>query len=206
MDKLKLTYFDFPGGRAEPARLALHMGGIPFEDYRFSIAEFPEIRTTTPLHQVPTLHINEVQVTQSDAITRYVGRLAGLYPEDALQALFCDEILSALEDINTKIGATFGMTGDALKTAREALMADELPRYLRWMQSQIESHGGEYFADSRLTVADLKALVILRWLGCGKLDHIPTDLVATVAPKLAAYVERIGATPAIVQYYEMQGT
>lgn len=204
MDKLKLTYFDFSGGRAEPARLALHIGGIPFEDYRFAFGEFPEVRKTTPLHQVPTLHINEVQVTQSDAITRYVGRLAGLYPDDALQALFCDEILSALEDINTTLGATFVMKGDALKTAREALMADQLPRYLRWMQSQLESHGGEYFADSRLTVADLKALVILRWLGSGKLDHIPTDLVKTVAPKLAVYVERIGATPAIVQYYGMQ--
>ena len=31
MDKLKLTYFDFPGGRAEPARLALHLGGIAFD-------------------------------------------------------------------------------------------------------------------------------------------------------------------------------
>lgn len=28
MDELKLTYFDFSGGRAEPARLALHIGGI----------------------------------------------------------------------------------------------------------------------------------------------------------------------------------
>ena len=30
MPKLKLTYFDFHGGRGEPARLALSMGGIPF--------------------------------------------------------------------------------------------------------------------------------------------------------------------------------
>ena len=34
MPKLKLTYFDFHGGRGEPARLALSMGGIPFEDDR----------------------------------------------------------------------------------------------------------------------------------------------------------------------------
>ena len=31
MPKLKLTYFDFHGGRGEPARLALSIGGIcPF--------------------------------------------------------------------------------------------------------------------------------------------------------------------------------
>lgn len=206
MDKLKLTYFDFPGGRAEPARLALHIGGIPFDDYRFAFGDFAAVRKTTPLNQVPTLHINDVQVTQSDAISRYVGKLAGLYPDNALQALFCDEILSALEDINTKLGVTFGMTGDALRTAREALVAEALPRYLRWLQTQLENHGGEYFADHRLTIADLKAFVILRWLGSGKLDHIPTDLVKTVAPKLAAYCERIATTPAIVQYYAMQGS
>ncbi|MCK9984182.1 MAG: prostaglandin-H2 D-isomerase / glutathione transferase [Azoarcus sp.] len=206
MDKLKLTYFDFSGGRAEPARLALHIGGIPFEDNRFAPGDFPEIRKTTPLKQVPTLHINDVQVTQSDAITRYAGKLAGLYPEDDLQALFCDEVMGALEDINTKLVATFGMTGDMLKNARDELAAETLPRYLRWLQNQLEGHGGEFFADHRLTVADLKAFVVLRWLGSGKLDHIPADLVETVTPKLVAFIDRIAGIPAIAHYYETHGS
>ena len=201
MDALKLTYFDFPGGRAEPARLALHLGGIPFEDHRFPFAEFAEVRKTTPLRQVPTLHVNGVQVTQSDAITRYAGRLAGLYPDDALQALLCDEVMGALEDINVKIGATFGLTGEALESARKALVAGALPLYLTWLETQLEQHGGAYFADQRLTVADLKAFVVLRWLVSGKLDHLPTDLLDRLAPKLAAYVQRIAAVPAIAAYY-----
>lgn len=205
MDKLKLTYFDFSGGRAEPARLALHIGGIPFDDNRFAFGDFAEVRKTTPLDQVPTLHVNDVQVTQSDAITCYAGKLGGLYPEDRLQALFCDEVMGALEDINTKIGATFGMTGDALKHARETLAADVLPRYLRWLQNQLEAHGGEFFADHRLTVADLKVFVMLRWFSSGKLDHIPADLVEAVAPKLAAFVDRIAGTPAIAEYYKLRG-
>lgn len=201
---LKLTYFDFSGGRAEPVRLAFHIGGIAFDDDRFAPGDFAEVRKTTPLNQVPTLHIDGVQVTQSDAIARYAGKLAGLYPEDDLQALFCDEVMGALEDINVKIGASFGLSGDTLKNAREALAVDVLPRYLRWLQNQLESHGGLFFADRRLTIADLKAFGILGWLGSGKLDHIPADLVQTVAPKLAAYVDRIAATPAIVEYYRMR--
>jgi glutathione S-transferase len=133
MNKLKLTYFDFPGGRAEPARLAMHIGGVPFEDYRFAPSDFSEVRKTTPLNQVPTLHVNDVQITQSDAITRYVGKLSGLYPEDNFQALLCDEVMGALEDINVKLGATFGKTGDDLKSARDALVTDALPKYLRWL-------------------------------------------------------------------------
>ena len=201
MNTLKLTYFDFSGGRAEPARLALHIGGIPFEDDRFAPADFAEVRKTTPLNQVPTLHVNGVQVTQSDAITRYVGKLAGLYPEDAFQALLCDEALGALEDFNINIGATFRMSGEALKQAREALVAGVLPKYLRWLELQLESHGGEFLADNRLTIADLKAFVILRWLSSGKLDHVPTDLLDQAAPKLRDYMNRIAGLPAIAGYY-----
>ncbi len=201
MNKLKLTYFDFAGGRAEPARLALHIGGIPFEDYRFAPQDFAEIRKTTPLNQVPTLHINDVQVTQSDAITRYVGKLTGLYPVDEFQALLCDEVMSALEDVNIKIGQTFGMEGDDLKTAREVLLKGPLTQYLHWLQNQLVNHGGEYFADNRLTIADLKAFVVLRWLTGGVLDHIPKDWVAAEVPKLAEYMNRIAALPTISQYY-----
>ncbi|MCX7241415.1 MAG: glutathione S-transferase family protein [Burkholderiales bacterium] len=205
MSQLKLTYFDFHGGRGEAARLALHLGNIAFEDYRFAFPEFAELRKSTPLGQVPTLHVDGVQVTQSDAITRYAGKLAGLYPTDPFQALLCDEVMDGLEDINVKLGASFGLTGDALKEARAALVASPLPQYLAWLQRQLEAHGGQYFADQRLTIADLKAFVFVRGLTSGRLDHIPTDLVQTVAPDLVAHVQRIAQTPAIAQYYAKFG-
>ena len=40
MPKLKLTYFDFHGGRGEPARLALSIGRIPFEDDRVAPSDW----------------------------------------------------------------------------------------------------------------------------------------------------------------------
>lgn len=201
MSKLKLTYFDMHGGRGEPARLAMHIGGIAFEDERFGFADFAEVRKSTPLGQVPTLHVDGVQVTQSDAITRYVGKLAGLYPLDAYQALLCDEVLDAVEDANVKLGTTFGLTGDALKEARTALVNGALPLYLGWLQTQLQAHGGEYFADHRLTIADLKVFVFVRGLNSGRLDHVPTDLVEKVAPLLSAHLQRIAQTPAVAHYY-----
>ncbi|MCB1934163.1 MAG: glutathione S-transferase family protein, partial [Candidatus Accumulibacter sp.] len=81
-----------------------------------------------------------------------------------------------------------------------------LPRYLRWLQTQLDSHGGEFFADHRLTIADLKTFVTLRWLGSGKLDHIPGDLVETVAPKLKEYVNRVASLPAIAQFHANGGS
>ncbi len=205
MSQLKLTYFDFNGGRAEPARLALHMGGIAFEDSRFGFADFAEVRKSTPLGQVPVLHVDGVQVTQSDAITRYVGKLTGLYPLDAFQALLCDEVLDGVEDANVKLGTTFGLTGDALKEARTALVNGALPQYLGWLQTQLQAHGGQYFVDNRLTIADLKVFTFVRGLTSGRLDHVPTDLVEKIAPLLAAHTQRIAQTPAIAQYYAKLG-
>ena len=201
MPQLKLTYFDFHGGRAEPVRLTLHIGGIPFEDHRFTFSQFAEVRKSTPFGQVPTLTVDGVQVTQCDSILRYAGKLAGLYPLDAFQALLCDEVMYVVEEASVKLGPTFRMTGDAQREARTALVNGSMPVYLGWLQSQLQAHGGEYFADNRLTVADLKVFADVSALKSGRLDHVPTDLVEKVAPALIAHMQRIAQNPAVVQYY-----
>ena len=38
------------------------------------------------------------------------------------------------------------------------------------------ANGGEYFVGSGITVADLRVLALLRFVGAGSLDHIPADL------------------------------
>lgn len=201
MPQFTLTYFDFHGGRAEPARLAFAIGGIAFEDKRFSSADFAQVRKATPFGQVPTLHVDGVLVTQSDAITRYVGKLADLYPSDPYQALLCDEVLGVVEDANNRLTPTFGMTGEPLRSARTALVEGPIPMYLRWMQAALQAHGGDYFADGRLTVADLKVFVYVRGLNSGRLDHVPTDLVHTVAPLLNTHAQRVADLPAVAAYY-----
>ena len=201
MAQLKLSYFDFHGGRAEPARLALAIGDVAFEDHRFTFPEFDEVRKSTPFGQVPVLVVDGVQVTQCDAITRYAGKLAGLYPTDAYQALLCDEVMYVVEEASVKLGPSFRMTGEEQKAARLALVKGSMSVYLAWLQKQLLAHGGEYFADNRLTVADLKVFVDVRALNSGRLDHVPTDLVEEVAPALNAHMQRIAHTPAIAAYY-----
>jgi glutathione S-transferase len=151
------------------------------------------------------LQVDGVQVTQCDAILRYAGKLAGLYPDDAFQALLCDEVMYVVEEAGVKLGPTFRMTGDAQKEARSALVNGSMPIYLAWLQNQLQAHGGEYFADNRLTIADLKVFVDVRGLNSGRLDHVPTDLVEKVAPALNAHMRRIAEMPAVTQYYASFG-
>ena len=203
MPDLKLHYFDFHGGRGEVARLVMALGNIPFEDVRVPVAEWPAVRDTMPLRALPVLEVDGEAVTQSNAINRYLGRMAGLYPDDELEALRCDEVMDSVEDILVKVVDTFFMEDeDEKKAAREALASGPITLFLRRFRDLLLAHGGEYFADNRLTIADIKVYTWIKNLRSGNLDYIPVDLADTVAPELVAHFDRVATHPGIVAYYE----
>jgi prostaglandin-H2 D-isomerase / glutathione transferase len=201
MPKLALIYFDFDGSRGEAARLAMHLAGIPFEDRRIPRREWAAVRDKYPFQALPVLEVDGTQLAQSNAINRYVGKLAGLYPKDDWQAARVDELMDAIEDITAKIGATFVLEGEARQKAREALAAGPLARYLQQFEARLKAGGGEWFAENRLTVGDLKCYLFTRWLKSGALDHIPADVVDRQAPLLAKHLERVKTQPKIAAYY-----
>jgi glutathione S-transferase len=201
MTQFKLIYFDFDGGRGESIRLALHMGGIDFEDVRLKSPEFQESQPSYRFHALPVLEIDSEPITQSNALLRYVGKPAGLYPTDDLQALYCDEAMDAVEDLSHAVGRTFGLKGDELKQARENLVKGRLATYIKGLDGLLARGGGQYFADGQMTVADLKVFVETRNLAKGTLDHVPTDIVEELAPALAEHRERIANDPRVVAYY-----
>ena len=93
------------------------------------------------------------------------------------------------------------MQGDELKKAREKLVDGWLSVYVRGLDELLARGGGAYFADNRLTVADLKGFVQIRSLISGTLDHVPTDLVQRLAPDLVEHIKRIEGDPIVVAYY-----
>ena len=113
------------------------------------------------------LEVDGETLAQSNAINRYVGKLTDLYPQDPWQAALCDEVMEAVEDINTKLAATFFLPEEEKKTQRKALVEGPLPFYLTRLQHRLEAHGGRYFAADRLTVGDLKVFVWIRHLKIG---------------------------------------
>jgi glutathione S-transferase len=205
MPKLVLTYFDFDGGRGEVARLAMHLGGIAFEDRRIAGNDWPALRDKTPFQAMPVLEVDGKLITQSNTINRYLGKLAGLYPKDDWQAALVDEVMDAVEDVATKISNTMALEGEAKKKAREALAAGPIPRFLQQIEARLKAGGGEWFVEKRLTVADLKCFMWVRWLKSGALDHIPADIVDRHAPLLAKHLERVKSHPKIAAYYAARG-
>jgi glutathione S-transferase len=64
---------------------------------------------------------------QSNAINRYVGRLADLYPSDPWQAALCDEAMDAVEDVVSEIVTTMFLPEEEKKTRRQALAEGSIP-------------------------------------------------------------------------------
>ena len=84
--KLTFKYLDIKG-LGEPIRLALTVGGLPFEDVRLSYDDVVALKGVagdltkhngSPFGQVPVLEIDGRPFGQSGALLRWVGRECGL--------------------------------------------------------------------------------------------------------------------------------
>ncbi|TMW60518.1 hypothetical protein Poli38472_000560 [Pythium oligandrum] len=174
--KLKLTYFNGPG-RAEPVRLAFHIGGVEFEDERIEFADLEKLRPSLPFGQVPVLSINGEVHAQSIQILRYAGTRSGLYPTtDLTKALRVDEVLSLIDELHNTLAPTYRMEAEAQLAARKVLAEETFPKMLSALDKRIAGRGGKFAVGDELTVADLAIYGSLLGFKSGMLSGIPTTL------------------------------
>ena len=188
---LKLNYFDFPGGRGEPARMALNLAGIAFEDRRIPLAEWPTVKAEFPYQQVPVMEVDGKVLNQSNAINRLVGKMADLYPQDNWQAAVCDDVMDTADDLMQLLVNTFFMPEEEKQRVRTELVAGPIPMFLAGLNATLLANGGEFFCDGRMTMADLKILMLTRSLSSGNLDYVPASIVAEHAADLLQHRERV---------------
>ena len=83
---IALHYFDIQGP-AEPARLALVVGGVPFEDVRYDRERMLKAKEAgeLPYGQLPLLYVDGKCLAQSLAISEWCARQAGLVPADSFE-------------------------------------------------------------------------------------------------------------------------
>lgn len=99
----ELLYFD-AAGRCFGLRVALFkaFGKDGWDDKRVEYSAWKDLKPTLPLGQLPVLTLPDgKQVTQTDALTRWAGFKAGLYPTDPTEALLCDEVVYLVHDVTT---------------------------------------------------------------------------------------------------------
>lgn len=175
MSKPRLVYFDAPISRGEECRLALHVAGIDFEDVRIKREEWPAIKPTMPYGSLPVLEIpGHPPLAQSSAILVLIGRRHGLHPTDDFEAARHEGLMQHVEDLRATLSATLRMDDAEKKAARESLVTDYLPQWAGFAERNIGP--GPFVAGDRISVADLKLYMVVRWLSSGTLDHVPATI------------------------------
>jgi len=204
--KYTLTYFPI-GGVAEPIRLTAAVGNISFTNQSLTFPEFGEWKAQNklPLGQLPILEIDigdkKKIVTQGDAILRFFGKKAGLYPECTFQALKVDEFLSVLQD-------TYGALGLTIKGAVKALISDkdwsneekmeirkrwlenDFSKFMSYFEKSLKDNESGYLVGDSVTIADLKLFTMCSWFSSGVLDGVPNTVLDDY-PSVKALMDKI---------------
>jgi len=150
----KLYYFNIRA-LAEPIRYLLAYGGITYEDVRVERADWPTLKPTMPMGQMPVLEVDGKRVHQSIAILRYVAKIVGLAGANDWENLQIDSAVDTINDLRQKIAAVHFEADEALKlTKRETLLNETVPFYLSKLEELAKANNG-HLAASKLTWADL---------------------------------------------------
>ena len=228
MVAIKLTYFDVrPAhalsqastvtsvlslpqvrGRAEPIRLAMVVGNIPFEDNRLSFPDFGQLKAqgkiTPPgccgTHNVPVMEVDGTPLTQSLAMFVFVGKLAKLYPDEPFAAAKVDEAIQYIGgDIGDGlIGPTLFMPEEEKAKARAKLSTETLPPKLKVLDDILATSESGFLVGDSLTIADLHLFYTSMWIGT--LDGIPAEVLGAF-PHINKHAAKVGEFPAIKERY-----
>mmetsp|Transcript_16479 Transcript_16479/g.23244 ORF Transcript_16479/g.23244 Transcript_16479/m.23244 type:complete len:360 (-) Transcript_16479:91-1170(-) len=146
-----------------------------------------------------------IRLPQSTAILRFVGKLAKLYPEDALTALRCDALIDAVQDFNEALRPTIKpykseLNEDDWWSMRWELGTFTIPLWLRRVSFQL-SEEGPFALGKEICICDLALYVIFKWLGMGLLDGIPNDLVQQ-HDRLIVFMDAVKHEPRVASFYK----
>jgi len=182
--ELKIIYFNFPFWRAEVARIPLYISNTKFEDKRITSEEFSYIKengkmtdgTIIPFSQLPVLVIDGQSIAQTGAIARICGKISGFYPDSLIEAGKVDQIIDTATDINMLMRPSMReQDPEKKKLMRQELSKNDLPKYFGFLENLLKDEK-IWFAENRMTIADIAIWRLMGWLKSGVIDDIPQDI------------------------------
>jgi glutathione S-transferase len=197
-----------------------------------SYPEFKAAKATLPTGKLPMLEVTDDNgnihiVAESDAILRYVAKLAGgglLYPTDdnPLEALKIDMLVDFIEEAGAGFTMTIigpkgyfiqgddgeGWTKQEILQIRQRLMEpgklNNAYYYLQKLNEKLKENGTGWLVGDHCTIADLKAFMLISWVTMGVLDGVPKTCLDEW-PMLKDLLSKIEALPAVVDYRKHHG-
>lgn len=182
--------------------------GVPLQIERVNLRVSPHVTESgadysavNPNGYVPALRLDDDTVlTEGPVIAVYLAEQrpdSGLLPPAG--TVERAQLQSWLNFISTEIHKTFGpwLFSPEIGEPAQAFARKTLARRLAWVDSQLAA-GGPYLMGERFTPADAYLYTVLGWAGV-----TGVDLSGFAA--LGAFLERVGARPAVQQAQQAQG-
>ena len=203
MSEIKLTYFNSKG-RAETTRLILAQAGVAYEDNRIEKEDWPALKASLPLGQLPILEVDGETICQSMAIARFCARRFGLAGKDEFEGAQADQAVDQVSDFLAELVKVMFEPEEVKKAEMgKQLKVEKLPAFLASMEKLLKAQGGKHFAGSDLTWADI---VVYQFISLLKVPqpNQPKALIEgsdlTSCPALCALVAMVGALPNIKKW------
>ncbi|XP_062560800.1 glutathione S-transferase-like [Armigeres subalbatus] len=196
MPEYKLSYFNVKA-LGEPLRLLMSYGNLPFEDIRIEFEDWPTVKPTTPMGQMPVLSVDGKQVHQSLAMARYLANQVGLAGANDWENLTIDIVVDTINDFRLKIVAAYYDPDENGKEKKFAIIKKEvIPFYLEKLEEIARDNNG-YLANGKLTWADLYFVGLLDYL-----NHLAnTDLIVD-QPNLQKVVKNVTSIESIKNWID----
>lgn len=144
------------------------------------------------------MKIDDFTHCQSAALSQYAGKLASLYPEDPIQALFCDEVMDTLSEMSTK--APRSKDPDEFKKLREEYQNTVMTKTAKFVEHIIQTNGGGKYVCRAPSVADLLVKGSVETLKSGMFDHVNKDFFDDY-PGIVECAKSISEHPGVKAYY-----
>ncbi|XP_046358199.2 probable glutathione S-transferase 6 [Haliotis rufescens] len=192
MSTYKLIYFDLRG-KGELARLILTYQGQEYEDSRFSMDQWPEIKPKMPFGQVPVLEVDGKMFSESVAINNFLARKFGLYGSTDFEMVEVDQVVGITQDM-WKVIVDWVHENDETKKAALQKENEEknFPKYLDFFEKILKTNDTGFYVGNQLSYADLAVF--------DALDIEVPDSVVDRFPLVKANRERVRTNDKLKDY------
>ena len=205
-------------GRGEYVRLVLSLSGKTWRDVGreegspkvFEYIKSKQPNGTFPVCFPPILKHGDIVINQLPAVLVYLGKLHGLFPEDALAAARVLQVsLTALDALSGAEKAYHPVNGhdayanqvEEAKPTIAGFMENRLPIFLENIEkSLLMNDGGKgYFVGETMTIADIVVYNFMRGYRSSQQEHFANNSgIAAVK----AFVQRMDEHEGIKAFWE----
>lgn len=146
-------------GRGEPIRLLFKHAGVPFADHRVKMPDWPALKNTFELKQMPVLVYYGKKIAQSYAILQFLGKTYGFMPSSPEENYLIISAMNTMEDLFNAVMKAMSPFSPYDEAKKKELAKDleekVIPLLLGELESRLQKkHNKDFIVGEMLTIAD----------------------------------------------------